>query len=230
MSSRTADFAGVLDGVALWLAVPGEGALALVTQDGVRVPVETEQRDGFATCCVDLRALPAAPSYAVWLGEAPVLAPPAVEGPTRTPQAWPVCFDVETADDGTLRVVRDEPDPVAMVEAAALDGDALVITVDGGTELLLVEPGQGVRARLPLDATGTARIRDEDVPAEPGLVVRLVAERDGVRRPLRRARHDLADPDGATVLPQLDRDGEPSLVLKWQPNGALRLRRLGGAS
>jgi hypothetical protein len=105
----------------------------------------------------------------------------------------------------------------------APEGAELRLVDDESGEVLLTRPlavGAGV---------AVATIVPADVPEGVGLSASVYAG----DLPVRRRANDLARPDNAVMLPQVqnpDDDGPLfSLVLRWLPDGVLRVRRPKGA-
>ena len=103
------------------------------------------------------------------------------------------------------------------------DGADLRLVDDESGEVLLTRP-------LAVEAgVAVATFHPTDVPEGIGLSASVYAG----DLPVRRRANDLARPDNAVMLPQVqstDEDGPLfSLVLRWLPDGVLRVRRPKGA-
>jgi hypothetical protein len=248
---RTA-FAGVLDGRHLWLAVdatPGTLALRHTGADGdsrkvlpltsdlaeddpryrsVRSDLAAVPGDGAARFEVVITA-PGGKVHRVWT-------PPLVRGePVRVPAVAGVQWQVARATDGTLELVREPAPPGAVLHSIDIDADDVatlrIAAAPAGAELRLVDDESGeVAATLPLTQAGglaTAAIAPGDVPGGVGFSASVHAG----ELPVRRRVADLARPDHAVLLPQVQNepgdDGDPafSYVFRWLPDGVLRVRR-----
>lgn len=250
---RTA-FAGILDGRHLWLAVDATpGTLALRTVGAERVVSLTsdlaEDDPRFRSVRSDLTAVPGADAarfevvitapggkvHRVWTPPLPPLQP------MRVPAAGGVQWQVARSEDGTLQLVREPAPPAAYLVSIASDADDVAtLRIAGaptGAELRLVDDDSGeVLLTRPFTREGgvaVATVDHADVPEGVGLSASVHAGDLPVRRP----DNDLARPDQAVLLPQVQNDQADqgdgplfSLVFRWLPDGVLRVRRPKGAA
>ena len=246
---RTA-FAGVLDGRHLWLAVDATpGTLALRAVGAERVISLTsdlaEDDPRFRSVRSDLSTVPGeeatrfevvitAPGgkvHRVWTPPLPPLQP------MRVPAAGGVQWQVARSDDGTLQLLREPAPPAAYLVSISADVDDVAILRIAGApadgELRLVDDQSGeVLLTGPLTHEGDvacATVDHHDVPEGVGLSASVHVGDLPVRRPA----NDLARPDQAVLLPQVQNDEAEgplfSLVFRWLPDGVLRVRRPKGA-
>ena len=246
---RTA-YVGVLDGRHLWLAVDATpGTLALREVGSARVvPLASDLAEDdprYRSVRSDLAAIPGDDAtryevvvtgpggkvHRVWT---PVLPS---QQPIRVPAVDGVQWQVARSEDGTLQLVREPAPPGAVLVSieAALD-DTVTLHL-GGTpadaELRLVDDESGeVLLTRPLtqhDGLAVASVDPADVPEGIGLSASVYAGDLPVRRPA----NDLARPDNAVLLPQVQNDDPDgplfTLVFRWLPDGVLRVRRPKGA-
>jgi hypothetical protein len=165
-----------------------------------------------------------------------VWTPPLQRGePIRTPPDGVVQWRVARSEDGTLELVREPAPPGAVLVDIAIDADDVttlhIAGAEPGVELRLVDDESGeVLVTRPLTHDGgvaTATVSPADVPGEVGLSAAVHAG----DLPVRRRADDLARPDNAVLLPQVqnddDEDGAPlfAMVFRWLPDGVLRVRR-----
>ncbi len=252
-SRPRAAFAGVLDGRHLWLAVEATpGTLALRTVGAERVVSLTsdlaEDDPRFRSVRSDLSVMPGddaarfevvitAPGgkvHRVWTPPLPPLQP------MRVPPAAGVQWQVARGEDGTLQLVREPAPPAAYLVSIGADvDDVATLRIAGaptGAELRLVDDESGeVLLTRPLTREGgvaTATVDHHDVPQGVGLSASVYAGDLPVRRP----DNDLARPDQAVLLPQVQSDNVDGadgplfdLVFRWLPDGVLRVRRPKGA-
>ena len=244
-------FAGVLDGRHLWLAVDATPGTLAVRETGTdRVfPLASDLAEDdprYRSVRSDLDALPGTGQarYDVVI-TAPggkvhqVWSPPLPRNePVRVPAGDEVAWALARSEDGTLQLVR-EPAPAGafLLEVESAPDDTMTLHLGGapaGAELRLVDDESGeVLLTRPLTveagvAVGT--IVPADVPEGIGLSASVYAG----DLPVRRRANDLARPDNAVMLPQVQNteDEGPlfSLVLRWLPDGVLRVRRPKGAA
>jgi hypothetical protein len=241
----------VLDGRHLWLAVDATpGTLALRTVGAERVVSLTsdlaEDDPRFRSVRSDLSAVPGADAarfevvitapggkvHRVWT---PPLAP---LQPMRVPPARGVQWQLARSEDGTLQLVREPAPPAAYLVSIASDVDDVatlrIAGVPTDAELRLVDDESGeVLLTRPLTRDGDVAVATVD-PAEVPEGVGLSASVHAGDLPVRRPDNDLARPDQAVLLPQVqNEDGEGplfSLVFRWLPDGVLRVRRPKGAA
>ncbi len=255
-----ATFAGVLDGRHLWLAVdatPGALALREAGPDpttGTVVPLASDLAEDdprFRSVRSDLAALPGsgAGRYEVVI-TAPggkvhrVWTPPLRRNePVLTPASGEVQWRVARTGDGTLELVREPAPPGALLVDIDIDADDVTtLRVEGaapGAELRLVDDESGeVLVTRPLsddDGVAVGTLSPADVPEGVGLSAAVhVGD-----LPVRRRDNDLARPDNAVLLPQVQNDGDDggddgaplfAIVFRWLPDGVLRVRRPKGRS
>jgi hypothetical protein len=238
----SAEFAGVLDGRALWLAV-SLAQLDEASTAGWRFAVRPESgepitlggeldRDHLAV----IADLPTAPgTYDVLVacdGDVrPVVAEEPSPGPTRTPDQGPVRYELAYADDG-LRVTVSSLTETAGVVDLSTDGSVITVTLtdqaepSGHSELVFVQDhvDLGSVPLVPGPRGRTATLTADNVP---GSNMRLVVPSGGRRKQVRRIRNGLTAAGPSVLLPRLEDDaGEPVLVCMWHPDsGNLRLRR-----
>lgn len=242
---RTA-FAGILDGRHLWLAVDATpGALALRETGTDRVqPLGSDLAEDdprFRSVRSDLGVVPGtgaarfdvvvtAPGgkvHRVWTPRLPG------REPVRTPASEGVQWQVARSEDGTLQLVR-EPAPagVLLLDIEAATDDTVTLHIGGapeGADLRLVDDESGeVLLTRPLSIEGdvaVATLAPADIPEGVGLSASVLAG----DLPVRRRGSDLARPDNAVMLPQVqnpDADGPLfSIIYRWLPDGVLRVRR-----
>ena len=248
-----AAFAGVLDGRHLWLAVdatPGTLAVREAGTDRI-VSLDTDLAEDdprYRSVRSDLATLtggdgrydvvitaPGGKLHRVWT-------PPLVRNePVRVPACDDFAWSLARTEDGTLQLVR-EPAPAGafLLDVGSAPDDTMTLHLGGapeGAELRLVDDENGevlLTRPLAVDAGETvgvavATIVPADVPEGVGLSASVYAG----DLPVRRRANDLARPDNAVMLPQVqnpDDDGPLfSLVLRWLPDGVLRVRRPKGA-
>ena len=247
-----AAFAGVLDGRHLWLAVdatPGTLALRTTGDQGQVVPLASDLAEDdprYRSVRSDLSTLPGrgAATYEVVItgpgGKVHrVWTPPLRRGePVRTPAAGGVQWQVARSDDGTLQLAREQaPDGALLLDIDIAGDDVATLRIGGappGGELRLVddESGETLLTRPLVHDAGvaTATLRPDDVPEGVGLSASVLAG----DLPVRRRANDLARPDHAVLLPQVQNDASDSgdeathvfaYVFRWLPDGVLRVRR-----
>lgn len=215
----TAVYARVLDGAHLWLAVRGEGPLAL-RGACVDVVVPTEERDGLLTAVVDLREVLAG------LGDdVPVALVAGAKGrPVRheAPGTDPAASHdgraevVVEAQGGHVVVVRRRLEPVVEVSGFATTADGVACQLGTRAASVSLVVAAHVVAELPLV---DGRLVLADVPdLPPGATATFrVAQAAVVRR-----RNVLARPHLAVGLPPM---AEPDVELRWLRDGRLALVR-----
>lgn len=248
-SRPRATYAGILDGRHLWLAVdatPGTLALRPVGTERV-VPLISDLAEDdprYRSVRSDLSQVgggsgrfdvvitaPGGKVHRVWT-------PPLVRGePVRVPAADGVQWDLARAEDGTLQLVRADVPESAYLTSIDIDtDDVATLRIAGspdGAELRLVDDDSGevllTRPLEPADGAAVATVDHRDVPEGVGLSASVHAG----DRPVRRPADDLARPDQAVLLPQVqNEDGDGplfTLVFRWLPDGVLRVRRPKGA-
>lgn len=235
----TADFAGILDGRALWLACPRdelddaleEWAFCLRDQTGEVTVLGGEADGDHLTVIADLPTRPASYDVLVARGDDSrrVIAAEPTPGPTRIPDQGPVRYALDHSEVG-LRVTATTLAETADVLALDTDGSVITVTVTGDP----ARPGELVFVQDKVDLGSvplrpgprglTATLTAADVP---GTNMRLVVTDGERRRQVRRVRNAMTAPGPSVLLPRLeDEDGEPVLVCLWHPDsGNLRLRR-----
>ena len=241
-----AAFVGILDGRHLWLAVdatPGSLALRETGTDRV-VPLGSDLAEDdprYRSVRTDLRSIPGtgvarfevvitAPAgkvYRVWTPPLPG------REPVRTPASEGVQWQVARSEDGTLHLVR-EPAPAGamLLDIEAATDDTVTLHIGGvpaGSDLRLVDDESGeVLLTRPFNVDGdvaVATLTPADIPEGVGLSASVLAG----DLPVRRRASDLARPDNAVMLPQVQ-NPEPdgplfSIIYRWLPDGVLRVRR-----
>jgi hypothetical protein len=231
-------YAGLLDGVTLWLAIETRpGTLGLRdTATGTVTALESDLVDDpteHRSVRADLGALLAA-SYDVVLvpgagaDPVPVWSPPLADvGPVRVPVAPDGSLrSLRRGPDGVLQVHRAEADPAVPLEGVELAEDTIVLHLPGATGelVLLAELDDAPVLRVPVTA-GVARLAVTDLVERGDVMTRVVVAGPAGPLPVRRRGNDLANPGHATLLPTLtDPDGRPLLRLRWKPTGALMAR------
>ena len=247
---RTA-FAGVLDGRHLWLAVDATPGTLAVRETGTErvFPLGSDLAEDdprYRSVRSDLDALPGTGQarYDVVI-TAPggkvhrVWSPPLARNePVRVPAGDEVAWSLARSEDGTLQLVR-EPAPAGafLLDVGSALDDTMTLHLGGapaGAELRLVDDTSGevlLTRPLTVDAgVAVATIVPADVPEGIGLSASVYVG----DLPVRRRANDLARPDNAVMLPQVQNteDDGPlfSLVLRWLPDGVLRVRRPKGAA
>ena len=246
-SRPRAAFAGVLDGRHLWLAVdatPGNLALREAGTDRV-LPLASDLAEDdprYRSVRSDLSAVPGSgPDRFEVVITAPggkvhrVWTPPIARNePFSTPAADGVQWQVTRSEDGTLELAR-EPAPAGAVLLSidAAPDDTATLRIGGsepGAELRLVDDESGaVLVTRPLrqgaDGVAVATLAPSHVPEGIGLSASVLAG----ELPVRRRANDLARPDNAVLLPQVQSDSDEgpyfALVYRWLPDGVLRVRR-----
>ena len=244
-----AAFAGILDGRHLWLAVdatPGTLAVREAATDQI-VSLDTDLAEDdprYRSVRSDLGGLTGGDGRYDVVITAPggklhhVWTPPLVRNePVRVPAGDAYAWSLARTDDGTLQLLRDPaPTGAFLLHVASALDDTMTLHLGGvadGAELRLVDDDSGeVLLTRPLtgDAgVAVATIAPTDVPEGIGLSATVYAG----DLPVRRRANDLARPDTAVMLPQVqnpDDDGPLfSLVLRWLPDGVLRVRRPKGS-
>lgn len=241
-----AAFAGILDGRHLWLAVdatPGTLALRETGTDWV-VPLGTDLAEDdprYRSVRSDLGSVPGtgAARFEVVItapgGKVHRVWTPRLPGrePVQTPASDGVQWQVERSEDGTLQLVR-EPAPAGalLLDIEAATDDTVTLRIGGapaGADLRLVDDESGeVLLTRPLSIEGdiaVATLTPADIPEGVGLSASVLAG----DLPVRRRASDLARPDNAVMLPQVqnpDADGPLfSIIYRWLPDGVLRVRR-----
>jgi hypothetical protein len=155
----------------------------------------------------------------------------------RVPPADGVQWQVARSEDGTLLLVREAaPAAAYLVSIGADAADVATLRIAGapaGAELRLVDDESGeVLLTGPVTHEGdvaVATVDHRDVPQGVGLSASVhVGD-----LPVSRRDNDLARPDQAVLLPQVQNDDDDgplfSLVFRWLPDGVLRVRRPKGA-
>jgi hypothetical protein len=247
-----AAFAGVLDGRHLWLAVdatPGSlalreagigsdaGGLLQLASDlaeddpryrSVRTDLTAVAGEGSARFEVVVTA-PGGKVYRVWTP------PLARNEPVRTPAVGGVLWELARSADGTLELVREPAPAGAVLLDIDIDiDDVTTLRIGGaaaGAELRLVDDESGeVLVTRSLDHEGgvaTGTLSPADVPERVGLSAAVHAG----DLPVRRRANDLARPDNAVLLPQVQNDSDEedaplfAVTFRWLPDGILRVRR-----
>lgn len=249
-----AAYAGVLDGRHLWLAIEavpgtlhlrdaGNGDLIPLAPDPTQDPdylatvidltelARPAGQTGHAAYDVVLKTSRLMPAKPVWVpplpAAGPMRVPPAPDGVTQ--------FAVERTEDGHLRVVRETLPAAAELVAVERRDDSVHLTmrppapVAAGTHLLLLDPNDQVLGTLPVtghDGLLEALVGVDDLP--PGwfgvLRFALGTPESWVR--VRRRHSDLADPNSAVLLPELDDEDpdQPRARLRWSPDSLLAMR------
>jgi hypothetical protein len=252
-SRPRAAFAGVLDGRHLWLAVDATpGSLAVRdTATGAILPLASDLAEDdprYRSVRSDLTALAGDPADEPCRFEVVITAPggkvhrvwtppPARNEPVRTPPAGETQWQVARSADGTLELVREPAAAgAALVGIDAPDDETVTLRIAGapdGADLRLIDDESGeVLLSRPLEP---------GEPGEPGVAVASIAHTEvpeGVGLsaavhvgdlPVRRRASDLARPDNAVMLPQVQNESTEgplfSLVYRWLPDGVLRVRR-----
>jgi hypothetical protein len=230
----TAEFAAILDGRTLWLAVAAEhGPLALRERATGAEAVLAAEDDDPAYCSIrhDLTTLPehGDATYDVTCAAGPVAAPRAVDGPTRTPRSGADVFALETSPTGALQVVRKAGEPEARVTGITVtDDDAVLIgvAVPGGSPERIRFAGKGATVGEVDVVNGVATLSAEAMVDVPDGGCRLLAASGTTAWPLRRQHNDLVRPQSAVQLPTWGPGGRFELV--WAASGDLRARPTGG--
>jgi hypothetical protein len=240
-------FARVIDGDSLWLAVEGHApgsraalvhgreSVALTDDSGasesdvLSVRADLTRLDWAAETDYQIQVGSAADGWApVTSAELPDLDP--VRTPLSRDGAWR--HVLERQDDGTLTLSRHAVPPPVPLTDLAVDGDAIVCTVDVSAASVndVVCTHGDSEIRLPL-TDGTFAVTTGDLPPGPGVSFRVSAETSSGRRPVARRHHDLAKPGRALVLPELvGPDDEPALRVRFDQDGRLMIRRPEGDS
>jgi hypothetical protein len=249
-------FAGVLDGRHLWLAVdatPGTLALRTTGDQGQVVPLASDLAEDdprYRSVRSDLSTLPGpgAARYEVVI-TAPggkvhrVWTPPLARNePVRTPAADGVQWQVARSADGTLELLREPAADGAVLLDIDIDTDDVTTLRIGGAaadaELRLVDDETGevlvTRPLMHADGVATGTLSPADVPEGIGLTAAVHAG----DLPVRRRANDLARPDNAVLLPQVQNDEADggadggaddaplfAVIFRWLPDGILRVRR-----
>lgn len=190
------EYAGILDGRHLWLAVePEGGAPALHDGRGGLLPLAGDPPDLLALTDGE-------GEWDVVCDGRPLAVEPFAPGPMRTPASPDGCWQLELlrTDEGHLRVRRSRRAPGVDVLAVVAADDGVRVTVGDGVTTLAVGdasyPVEDGAVTIPSDARGK-------VLAQPGGL------------PLRRRANDLATPQPAVLLL------EP---LRWSPAAELVAR------
>jgi hypothetical protein len=231
-----AEFAAILDGRTLWLAVPaGHGPLVLREHGSGTEVVLAAGGDDPAYCSIrqDLTTLPESgdATYDVSCAAGPVGAPHVVEGPTRTPTTGPDVFALEAAADGALQVVRTTGEQHAEVAGIRVaEDETVLLRLTGPDGLPELDHIRFVRKRATIAeiavVDGVAALSPEMVIDVPDGGCRVVAASGTTTWPLRRRHNDLVRPQSAVQLPTWGLDGRFELV--WSASGDLRSRPTGG--
>jgi hypothetical protein len=231
-----ATYAAVLDGVHLWLDLPG--------------PVSVRDTDSQAVAELgeqpcDLDGLTGR-SYEVLVGNTPVTVAADLDRPTaRTPVApdGVTQWEVGRGDDGLLRLTRRSVAATAELDAIDVRGDRVHLRirppgeVEPGCHLLLLDTDDQVLETLPVtahDGLLEALVGVDDLPAGWFGMLRPAVGTDRSWVRIRRRDNDLADPNHAVLLPELyavDADTElapdrPRARFRWNPDGLLALRSI----
>ncbi|WP_370247337.1 hypothetical protein [Nocardioides sp.] len=246
-----AEFAGILDGRSLWVAVtarPGRLALRPVGGDQPHALPDhgTDDQPGWLGARLDLTALPPvtedggpAVHEVVLLPPGGAAAQPLWTPPLREHRPPPAVragaqFLLRRAEDGTLRVrqVPWTPGPTLARVAGGRESLTLVVAgaVPAGAHHLALVDDAGEIARVPL-ADGVAQL---DVATLDALDAATVADRtarvivlapDGAAHVMRHA-NDLGDARVGAPLPTLfdPVTGAPRVRLRWGPGGGLLAR------
>ena len=157
--------------------------------------------------------------------------------PMRVPAADGVQWQVARAEDGTLQLVRDAAPPAAYLVSIGSDSDDVAtLRIAGaptGAELRLVDDESGeVLLTRPLVREDGVAVGDRGPHRRTSRASGLSASVHAGDLPVRRPDNDLARPDQAVLLPQVqndqaDEDDGPlfAVVFRWLPDGVLRVRR-----
>jgi hypothetical protein len=231
-----AEFAAILDGRILWLAVAAEhGPLVLRERATGAELVLAVEGDDPAYCSTrhDLTTLPGSgdATYDVSCAAGPVGAPEVVDGPTRMPTSGPDIFALEAAADGALRLVRTAGEDHALVTGIhVVEDDDVLLRLTGPDGASDPDRIEFVHKRATIAeievVDGVARLSVETVVDVPDGGCRLVAGSGTTTWPLRRQHNDLVRPQSAVQLPTWGPDGRFELV--WAASGDLRSRPTGG--
>ena len=242
----------MLDGRHLWLAVDATPGTLAVSEAGTdRVfPLGSDLAEDdprYRSVRSDLDALPGTGQarYDVVI-TAPggkvhrVWSPPLARNePVRVPAGDEVAWSLARSEDGTLQLVR-EPAPAGaflldVASAPRRHHDAASRRGPGRRRAPARRRHERRGAADPAadrrrGRGGRPRSCPADVPEGVGLSASVYAG----DLPVRRRANDLARPDNAVMLPQVQNteDDGPlfSLVLRWLPDGVLRVRRPKGAA
>ncbi len=238
-----ADFAGVLDGRSLWIAVPVQlGRLALRTagtDDLLDLPSEqvTDQPDHLAVR-LDLSVLDGTEGrYDV------VLVPPKGVPVVVGSDPLPPTTTRPGLDGRTQHLLVTTPEEALQIRTTVLPAAAGLLAVrklDGAIELTLLDAGpelailaedpdgadDQVLASWPVDDAGVVSITRESVEHLGPLTRPAMTGRPGAWLPVRRRANDLVDPRIAAPLPQVDAaDGDrPRLRIPWSREALLLVR------
>lgn len=251
-STLRVDYARMLDGDRLWLAVTGPaGGLGLreVANGAMHVPADEEGRRTDDLTWVRWHlgggVLPAEGDLELELvaagrngaAPAPVRVPPFADTPTTTPPSadgrWQ--FGLRRRPDGGLLVSRSAvPERSVLLSATTVTGGVELTCSDTGrvADLLLLREGR-VEARLPMIRTprGTLMrvLADSDVPPGAGrsfdvAIGSATSYVDVVRR-----RNGLTEPSVAILMPKIfaDDDGAELVVTWFSSTGGLHVVRPG---
>ena len=230
--SAVATYAGVLDGVHLWLDLdPADGEPSVRdTASGAVTPLGEHPHDlsGLTGSTYDVLAGRAG----VELTTPPPPTPLAPDGRTQ--------WEVSAGDDGRLQLTRRAVPETAELDAVDVRGDRLHLrirppAVEPGCHLLLLDQDDEVLATLPVtahDGVLESLVAVDDLPAGWFGLLRVAVGTDRSWVRIRRRANHLADPNHAVLLPELfDVTGRlgaqrPRARLRWNPEGLLALRSI----
>jgi hypothetical protein len=231
--AAVATYAAVLDGAHLWIDL--EGPVSLRDLDTGAVSEHAERP-------VDLSGLTGS-AYDVLLGRQQVQLSGSPDRPLTHPPVAPdglSRWEVVRLDDGRLRLVRATVAATAELDAVDVSGDRVHLRIrprDGvepGCHLLLLDTEDQLLGSLPVtahDGLLEALVGVDDLPAGYFGVLRLAVGTDTAWVRIRRRANDLADPNHAVLLPELqapDSELAPRTRarLRWNPDGLLALRSI----
>lgn len=239
------EFAGILDGQSLWVAVPARaGSLALRRAGTGEVLTLTDHaapdQPDYLAARFDLGELPR-PQGAEDQNRFDVVVVP---GPGRAPlPVWTpplhqhrpppardgrTQFHLDRAGDGTLQVRRSALPAAAVLQGLASGRDSVTLSSDGfGDQLALLTDDDVVLAAWPV-ASGTVVLTLHALDGVDPQLGLLKTGSDGAWRPVRRRANALPDPAKSVPLPTLYRgeSEEPRARLRWGGRANLQLRVL----
>ena len=231
--AAVAAYAGVLDGVHLWLSLES-GEAAQLEGQGRILPL-----DGVTDLLTLIPGGMSDPPYwdivsnerGVWA------AADAVHGPriSLSPDGLTRLI-LERTETGHLRVSRHAAPPTAQLEAIDVRSDRVHLRIqphDGvepGCHLLLLDADDQVLATLPVtahDGHVEALVGVDDLPAGYFGMLRPAVGTDAAWVRIRRRANALADPNHAVLLPELYAvPDQPRARFRWNPDGLLALRSI----